>query len=250
MVTYHFDYEGIKEMIKIAIVEDENDMALDLKKHIETFFNSNNKPFSIDVFDSAIKFLDKYKFGYNLVFMDINLPYMNGMSAAEKLRCEDEEVMIIFVTSLAQYAINGYKVNAFDYILKPVNYYNFSLTLERVLSHLKDDEESIVISSNKTSMKKISINKIKYIEINNHRIIFHTIDGNYETHGSLNCYADILKDHYFELCNRCYLVNLYYVTKIEEGAAYIGDVVLNISRAKKKQFVNDLNNYLSLGGGV
>ena len=41
-----------------------------------------------------------------------------------------------------------------------------------------------------------------------------------------------------------------YVTKIEEGAAYIGDVVLNISRAKKKQFVNDLNNYLSLGGGV
>ena len=50
-------------MIKIAIVEDEKDMALDLKKHIETFFNSNNKPFSIDIFDSAIKFLDKYKFG-------------------------------------------------------------------------------------------------------------------------------------------------------------------------------------------
>ena len=249
MVTYHFDYEGIKEMIKIAIVEDENDMALDLKKHIETFFNSNNKPFSIDIFDSAIKFLDKYKFGYNLVFMDINLPYMNGMSAAEKLRCEDEDVMIIFVTSLAQYAINGYKVNAFDYILKPVNYYNFSLTLERVLSHLKDDEESIVISSNKTSMKKISINKIKYIEINNHRIIFHTIDGNYETHGSLNYYADILKDHYFELCNRCYLVNLAMVSQVTPTSVVVDGESLIISRPKRKEFLHTLNKFIATGGG-
>ena len=236
-------------MIKIAIVEDENKMALNLKKHIETFLSNNNKLFSIYVFDCAVKFLDKYKFDYNLVFMDINLPYMDGISAAEKLRLEDNDVMIIFVTSLAQYAIDGYKVNAFDYILKPINYYNFSLTLERVLPHLKDDDEAIVISSNKTSMKKIYINKIKYIEINNHNILFHTTDGNFETHGSLTNYANILKQHYFELCNRCYLINLAMVEQVTPTSVIIDGESLIISRPKRKQFLHTLNKFIATGGG-
>ena len=112
------------------------------------------------------------------------------------------------------------------------------------------NDEFIIISKNKNTTIKIPIMNIKYIEVIDHKVIFHTTGETYSLRDTLDNYIEKLKDHYFSLCNRCYLVNLYYVTKIEEGAAYIGDVVLNISRAKKKQFVNDLNNYLSLGGGV
>lgn len=236
-------------MTKIAIIEDEYDMSNDLKKHVEMFFNQHEKNISIDIFDNAVKFLDKYKTGYNLVFMDINLPYMNGIEASEKLRQKDPMVIIVFVTYLAQYAIEGYKVHAFDYVLKPVNYYNFALTLERILPHLKNNDKSIVIYTNKTSFKKILIDRIKYIEINNHKLIFHTLDGDYETHGALNDYVDMLKDDYFELCNRCYLINLKMVSQVTPDNVIIDDESLLISRPKRKQFLHVLNEFIATGGG-
>lgn len=236
-------------MTKIAIIEDEYDMSNDLKKHVEMFFNQHEKNISIDIFDNAVKFLDKYKTGYNLVFMDINLPYMNGIEASEKLRQKDPMVIIVFVTSLAQYAIEGYKVHAFDYVLKPVNYYNFALTLERILPHLKNNDKSIVIYTNKTSFKKILIDRIKYIEINNHKLIFHTLDGDYETHGALNDYVDMLKDDYFELCNRCYLINLKMVSQVTPDSVLIDNESLLISRPKRKQFLHVLNEFIATGGG-
>lgn len=236
-------------MIKIAIVEDENEMSSDLKKHIEKFFNQHDKKITIDIFDNAVKFLDKYKSKYDLVFMDINLPYMDGIEASEKLRNIDPTVIIVFVTSLAQYAIEGYKVHAFDYVLKPVNYYNFVLTLERLLPHLKDNDKSIVIYTNKTSFKKILIERIKYIEIINHKLVFHTLDGDYETHGALNDYVDILKDDYFELCNRCYLINLKMVSQVTPDSVIIDEESLLISRPKRKQFLHVLNEFIATGGG-
>lgn len=236
-------------MIKIAIVEDEIEMSSDLKKHVETFFNQHDKKITIDIFDNAVKFLDKYKSKYDLVFMDINLPYMDGIEASEKLRKIDPTVIIVFVTSLAQYAIEGYKVHAFDYVLKPVNYYNFVLTLERILPHLKDNDKSIVIYTNKTSFKKILIERIKYIEIINHKLVFHTLDGDYETHGALNDYVDILKDDYFELCNRCYLINLKMVSQVTPDSVIIDDESLLISRPKRKQFLHVLNEFIATGGG-
>ena len=81
-------------MIKIAIVEDEIEMSSDLKKHVETFFNQHDKKITIDIFDNAVKFLDKYKSKYDLVFMDINLPYMDGIEASEKLRKIDPTVIM------------------------------------------------------------------------------------------------------------------------------------------------------------
>ena len=236
-------------MIKIAIVEDEIEMSNDLKNHIDMFFNQHEKNITIDIFDNAVKFLDKYKSKYDLVFMDINLPYMDGIEASEKLRQKDSTVIIVFVTSLAQYAIEGYKVHAFDYVLKPVNYYNFALTLERILPHLKDNDKSIVIYTNKTSFKKILIDRIKYIEINNHKLIFHTLDGEYETHGALNDYVDMLKDDYFELCNRCYLINLKMVSQVTSDSVIIDNESLLISRPKRKQFLHVLNEFLATGGG-
>ena len=236
-------------MIKIAIVEDEIEMSSDLKKHVEMFFNQHDKKITIDIFDNAVKFLDKYKSKYDLVFMDINLPYMDGIEASEKLRKIDPTVIIVFVTSLAQYAIEGYKVHAFDYVLKPVNYYNFVLTLERILPHLKDNDKSIVIYTNKTSFKKILIERIKYIEIINHKLVFHTLDGDYETHGALNDYVDILKDDYFELCNRCYLINLKMVSQVTPDSVIIDEESLLISRPKRKQFLHVLNEFIATGGG-
>ena len=135
-------------MIKIAVVEDELEMSNILVNFINKFFEENELDVKVTVFNNALKFLDAYNFNFDLIFMDINMPSLDGINASKKLREIDSEVMLIFVTSLAQYAIKGYEVNAFDFIVKPITYYNFALKLTRALDNLsKDDTKIIVINS-------------------------------------------------------------------------------------------------------
>ena len=237
-------------MFRIAIIEDENSVADTLKEYINRFFLDAKRDYIANRFDNAIKFLDQYKCEYDLVLMDINLPGLDGMSAIQKLREKDKEVKVIFVTSLAQYAIKGYEVNAFDFVIKPVNYYNFALKLNRVIEHFVEDDGHDIILKNKLGLVKLNINTIKYIEVSDHKLIFHTTNGNYEEYATLNKYLDLLKDESFSLCNRCYLVNLQYVKKITKDTVYVRDEQIQMSRRKYKDFMEDLNKYLGSGGNI
>ena len=194
-------------MIKIVIVEDEKNIADDLDSYVTRFFKENNFEINVSYFENAKIFLDNYS-SYDLIFMDINLPKTNGMVAAETIRKIDPLVMIIFVTSLAQYALKGYEVNAFDFILKPVTYYNFVLKMTRALPILKQKNNKTIAISYNSAIKTIEVNTIKYIEVFDHKIIFHTTKGNYENFDTLNKYNDLLKNDNFILCNRSCLVNL------------------------------------------
>ena len=90
----------------------------------------------LETYDRAFKLLDAYRSDVDLIFLDIQVPDMMGIDAARRIRDVDQEVMIIFVTNLTQYAIDGYSVRAFDYILKPLNYFSFSKKLRRALRML------------------------------------------------------------------------------------------------------------------
>lgn len=236
-------------MIKIAVAEDEIEMSNQLLKYIKQFFDENDLDYSVMVFDNAIKLLDNYDFSFDLIFMDINMPLLNGMEASKKLREIDSEVSLIFITSLAQYAIKGYEVNAFDFILKPVAYYNFAMKLTRALDKLSKEDAKTLVINNKSSIKKIKVRKIYYIEVNEHKLIFHTIEGNFTTYGTLKTYLEILKNDSFAFCNQCYFVNLKYVTEVKDNIVRVGNDDLQISRPKRKDFIHALNLYFSTGGG-
>jgi two-component system, LytTR family, response regulator LytT len=235
-------------MIKIAIVEDELYQAESLKSNIERFFANTKKEYSVLYFENAQKFLNSYSADYSLIFMDINLPDIDGMNAAKEIRKKDKYVMIIFVTSLAQYAIKGYEVNAFDFIVKPVSYFNFALKFKRAVENLIDKEEKSILISNKTSKRKMLISEIMYIEVSKHTLLFHLENEVFSTTGSLKTIQKELEDFPFELCNQCYLVNLKYVKKIVDFTVIVGSDSLLISHPKKKDFIHALNYYLNHGG--
>ena len=107
-------------MIRIAVVEDsKNDQEL-FRSYIEQFEKENETTFDVTFFSDGQEFLDRYRAEYNIVFMDIDLPSMNGIDVSEKLRERDHQVVLIFLTNLAKYAIKGYSVNAFDFVAKPI----------------------------------------------------------------------------------------------------------------------------------
>ncbi len=236
-------------MIRIAIVEDDETALVMLEKNLNSFFDGHNIQISIARYNSAETFLTSYDKQYELIFMDINLPGKNGMDAVHELRKIDKDVLVIFITSLAQYAIKGYEVNAFDFVVKPVSYYNLALKLERVIDCLNKNANNEIVIKNKSSIRRLKTSDIQYIEVRNHSLIYHTVNGDFTSSGSLKKVQDQLKDMPFALCNQCYLVNLKFVLEIKDYTVNVDGTYLQISHPKNKEFIHALNHYLTNSRG-
>jgi DNA-binding LytR/AlgR family response regulator len=235
-------------MINIAIVEDELEMQTNLNTLLDKYFKENNIEANVKIFNDASILLHNNESSYSLIFMDINLPTINGMEAAKKIRENNKTIMIIFITSLAQYALQGYKVNAFDFIVKPFNYYTLSMTLNRAIPQLETKSKSIVIKNTQKTIDVIYLDELLFVEVANHTLYFHTLSKTVSTNNTLEYYEQELKQYSFVACNRCYLVNLKHVTAIDKNEAIVGSHHLLISRYKKKSFSDSLTNYICNGG--
>ena len=234
-------------MIRIAIVEDEKNSSDLLVNYLEKYSNDKNIRFDVKTFFSCNQILNNYNNNFDVIFMDIELPDGNGLETIRKIREVDKNVIVIFVTNMAQYAVKGYEVRAFDFIVKPVTSYNFYIKLDNILNLFEQKKDDEIWISNKDGKMKLNISSIYYIEVIQHMCIYHTKDGNYKATGSLNNIEKTLSKYNFSLCNRCYLVNLRYVTSVKKGFVLIDNEELIISRAKQASFMKDLNDFLAEG---
>ena len=112
-------------MIRIAIVEDEDQYIHQFTEYLHNYQDIIKEEIAIDIYHDGDEITSKYKSQYDIILMDIQMKFVNGMTAAQEIRTMDSEVIIIFITNMSQYAIHGYKVGALDYILKPVSYFSF-----------------------------------------------------------------------------------------------------------------------------
>ena len=233
---------------RIAIVEDQPGEAELLSSFFIRFGKEQDIRFTLDCFSSAEAFLCKYRPVYDIVFMDIQLAALNGMDAAIRLREIDKEVMLVFVTNMVQYAVKGYEVRAFDFMVKPLNYPVFSMKLQRMLSELnvKTEQELMVPMANQ--LIRISASQLKYIEVSGHKLIFHTTDRDITAYSSLKSVESELDSRVFVRCNSGYLVNLKYVKAVKDYTVIVDQDELPISRPKRKAFVQALGDYL--GGKI
>lgn len=238
-------------MIHIAIVEDDQNCAVETKQYIEDFSKETGQKFRISHFSDGIKFLTDYHSIYDIVFMDIDMPNLNGMDTARKLREIDPVIVLIFLTNMAQYAIKGYEVNAIDYIVKPVGYFNFSLKLKKALKFVEFQSDISVLVPQTDGVMRIKSTEIQYIEVVDHNLIYYSDNQNYEARGSLKDLEKKLIDSGFAKCNHCYLVNLNYVTGISGNfVKMLSGANLQLSRPKRKKFLDQLAAYRNGGGSL
>lgn len=234
-------------MVRIAIVEDENEVADFLVECITRYEKESetDQTFFIEKFPSGIEFIENFKPNFDIIFMDIQMPEINGLDTAKYIYERDKSVCIIFVTNLTQYAINGYEVNALDYVLKPVTYNNIADKLNKALHRIsnKTKDETIVLKENYAA--RIPIDEILYIEVSGHVLIYHTKMQKYELRGRIKDREDELRKFGFSRCNNCYLINLLHVRVINKDTVAVGDHELSISRGRMKEFLNDFLIYLS-----
>lgn len=200
--------------------------------------------FEIRQYSNPLKFLSEYACDADMIFLDIQMPELDGMTTAQRIRQKDPKVMLIFTTALAQYAIAGYEVQAFDYILKPLKAEMFEAKLTRALRMLNySHEEEWIDMSTKTETRRILVNQITYIEVDNHDILIHTSQQVYRHWGSLKEYEQKLAALHFMRCNTCYLVNMQHVSCITGDAVTVGADKLVISRSRRKDFLMAFAKY-------
>lgn len=235
-------------MIRIAVVEDEKREANQMQCYLARYFRENapDKKYEVTFFRDAVDFISLYQPVYELIFMDIDMPDLNGMDAARKLREMDDSVVLVFVTNLRQFAVEGYSVDALDFVVKPVVYSGFVTLMNKVLRILSyRSEQSIVIGSAK-GVNRVPIKDILYVEVSDHHLVFHLVNGELNTWGTLKNLEKQLPERQFVRCNSGYLINLHFVKKVEEEFVYVGETALVISRAKRKGFITALTDYLQV----
>lgn len=232
-------------MLKVVIVEDEDEAAEVLCSFLDKYAAEKNENIRYVRYKCTTDFLSGYN-GADIVFMDINIMNdMNGIKAAHKLRQADSVVTLIFITSFEQFAVKGYEVEAFDFIVKPVSYPDFALRMNRVLKHVQKERQDTINIKNEGQFIIASVRDIKYVEVMRHKMLFHMTDGIVESTGTLREMEDALTDKYFVRCNKCYLVNLRHVRGMDGSFVNVDGELLLVSRPRKKDFLSALNRYLS-----
>lgn len=232
-------------MLRIAVVEDDKTYVAQLKEYIARYGTETNHKIKVTEFSDGEDIVTDYSADFDIILMDVEMTFMDGMTAAEKIREKDNEVVIIFITNMPQYAILGYRVDALDYVLKPISYFAFSQRIERALTRVKKKEINYITVAQKGGKKKLDVDKICYIEVVDHDLIYHCTNGNVITKGSMKEAEDALDGTKFFRCNRCYLVNLEYVEDFHGSDVTVDSDVIQVSRARKKAFLDALNNYMN-----
>lgn len=230
-------------MIKIAIVEDETSYVEQLAGFLKQYEKEQGETFDITVFSDGDGIVNKYKAQFDIILMDIQMKFMDGMSAAEEIRKVDTEVVIIFITNMSQYAIRGYAVDALDYVLKPVSYFAFSQRLNRAIGRMKRREQKIIFLNIRGGAIRVDVANIYYIESQGHNLIIHTASGDYESPGSIKDMEEKLSGMNFFRGNKGYLINFAHVEGVQDGCAIVKGEQLLLSRSRKKEFMEALTRY-------
>ena len=238
--------KGGGHMVKVAIVEDERSAAAALEEHLSRFSKENGAQFSVQLFPDAMDFLENYHPDYQIVFMDIEMPFLNGMDAAKRLREIDPVVALVFITNMAQFAIKGYEVEALGFVLKPVSYYRFSSLLQKILRRLDVRQEQGLTIRTPNSMVRIPAYKVLYVSVEDHLLLYHTDDGIIEAWGSLKTALDELPEDQFVQINKSCIVNLRHIKGLSGNKVIMGTPAeLVMSRSRRQEVINTLNRYLA-----
>lgn len=205
-------------MTRIAIVEDEAAVREQLAGYVQRYTRQYGIQFEVTMFTDGVEILEDYRPVYDIIFLDVEMLHLDGMETARRIRELDSDVLLIFITNMAQYAIKGYAVGALDYVLKPVPVDG--------------------------GMRRLDAATIYYIESEGHRVHFYTEDGDFSAPGALKVLEEKLAGRLFARRNSGYLVNLAQVSGVQQNTVQVGPHELQISRPKRRAFLAALADYI------
>lgn len=223
--------------VRIAVVENELNVAQNDIVLLERYAKENSLSLETAIFQNGYEFLDTEE-EFDAVLMDIDMPGLNGMEVAEKLREKNKTIDIIFTTNLPQFAVDGYKVQALDFVIKPVTFPNLSFAMEKVVEKKRNIVNGSFFLRIGGFARRIHNEEVLYIEMVNHYIVLHETDMEpVRIRGSLKMIDDLLNPEIFVKINSGIIINISKVSSFENGLVLMEDGSnLPLSRSHKKEF--------------
>ncbi|MEV7971761.1 LytTR family DNA-binding domain-containing protein [Cellulomonas sp. NPDC089187] len=232
-------------MIRIGIVEDDPASAQLLVDYLERYRTEHDESFDVRVFADGSQIVRGYRPDFDILLLDVEMPGLDGFATAERIRAVDRDVVIVFITNMAQYAIRGYEVDALSYVLKPVAYFAFSQEIRRSLERIRQRSSEYLLLPVEGGVARVDVADVVFAESMKHRIVVHTTTERYGMTGALKTLEAQLTPHGFFRSNSCYLVNLRHVQGVRQNSCQlVGGHDLVISRPRKKAFLAALTDYL------
>ncbi|MBR4165174.1 MAG: response regulator transcription factor [Lachnospiraceae bacterium] len=236
-------------MIQIALVEDTAEDREQFLSAFAAYRKSDPLPFSVAVFETKAAFLEDFAGQFDLIFLDIELPDGNGIEIGRQIRGTDANVVIAFLTRMGQFAIQGYEVDASDYILKPLNEAIFAVKMKKLLRRVWHSRSAGIPLSIGGGKQIIDAQTILYVEVFKHDVTYHTAGGSFTERGSLKDAEAALSKACFARSGNSFLVNLRHVAGIGKTELSLDNgETLPVSRSRRKELADAFNRYL--GGSL
>lgn len=231
-------------MLRITYVEDEPAAAAALQTCLERYGLEQGLALQIRAYNTADALLQQYDPATDILFLDVELPGTSGMEAARQLREQGYEGALVFVTNIAYYAVQGYEVDALDFIVKPITPFAFTVKMNRIVRRVRNRAGHTVCLNLASGIQKLDVRQIYYLETFDHTLHYHTEQGVFSLRGSLSAAEKALGPWHFARCNQCYLVNLRHVSGISGNQVRVAGHSLEISRRNRTSFLAAVTAYM------
>ncbi len=233
--------------MRIAIIDDEDEIRVLMKEYINRFQEESGITMDVTVFESGVALLDNYTKTFDILIFDVDMPGISGIETAKKIREQDQNVTIIFITNMAQYAINGYEVDAVDYIIKPISYYDFSMKFHRTVAKAAQRGDRVIMIDTVEGYRRLKVSNITFIEIISHYLYFHTEKSVYKVRGSMKEWEGELKSYSFVRTHKSYLVNMKFIEEVKTRDIVVSGEVIPLGRGYKEQLFQEYMKYIRGG---
>lgn len=230
-------------MLNIVICDDEIEFVSELKGLLKRYAEETGIELMTAEYKNGRELIENYDINTDLIFLDIQMDEMDGLAAAGKIRELDEDVSIIFLTSLKQYALEGYKYHAVNYMVKPVKYIRLKAEMNGWIRKYRQKNPYIVVQNDRGSFK-VSVNRLHYAETHQRNLLLHTEDGEVICYKNMKEMEKELSPYGFFRCHTGFLVNLAFVKNVEKLDVELttGETVY-VSKPKRKAFMEALAGY-------
>lgn len=231
-------------MIHIAICDDEKDFVASLHGLLMRYAEESGEELKVTPYYDGMELIEKYDTTIDLIFLDIQMKLVNGLRTAQHIRQLDEQVGIIFLTTLTQYGLEGYKYQAANYIIKPMKYVRLKAELDQWLKKYRKNDSPSITVANDTGKYKVFLKSLRYVETFNRNLLLHTEQENIVCYKSMKELERELEQQDFIRCHTSYIINLFYVKGVNKlEIQLITGEIIPISQPRRKVFMERLAEY-------
>lgn len=236
--------------MKIAICEDDTRQQNILTAALDSYRTPADEYIQYDVYPNGLDLLASKTIQlYDILLLDILMPGFTGIQTAREIRETNEKIPIIFLTNSQEFAVESYRVHAFDYLMKPIDQKALFKTLDKAYAMTETTlEKSIILQASK-AIYVLSLSQIEFVEVSNRTLSFHLIDGTVKSiTGRLSDYENTLLSHpEFLKIHRSYLINMDLMKALKQKSfiTLTGDEVpisRNLLHIVQKQYIEHLHS--------